>query len=105
MDISKLEAEKAFSPAALKVIRRHRPDSEDARYCRGCGRPMAACDVLVLAGLVAGSLRLAPAQVEAQAVVAPSTIASTAGSTMGVPHATFPAQASRRRTKRTPITA
>ena len=101
MDISMLEAEKAFSPAALKVIRRHRPDSEDARNCRGCGRPMAACDVLVLAGLVVGSLRLA----QAQAAVAPSTIGSTAGSTMGIPHSTFPAQASRRRTKRTPITA
>jgi len=97
VDISKLEAEKAFSPAALRVIRRHRPDPEDARNCRGCGRPMAACDVLVLAALIVDNLRLA----KPEAAVEPGL----SGSTTVAPRAKFPAQAPRRRVKRTPISA
>jgi ferredoxin len=99
--IRKLEAEKVFSPAALRIIRRHRPDAEDGRHCRGCGRPMAACDVLALAGLIVDGLRLAMPH----AAVEPSPSDSTTGSTIVVPHATFPAQAPRRRVKRTPISA
>lgn len=60
MDITKPAREKIFSAAALKIIRRHRPGTDDPRYCRACGRPVGDCDVVALADVFAGDLRAIP---------------------------------------------
>jgi hypothetical protein len=57
--------EELFSPAALKIIRRHRPDPDDPRYCRACGRPASSCDVVELARAISVQLRPEPARATA----------------------------------------
>lgn len=58
MDYRVLADEKVLSPAALRIVRRHRPDADDPSYCRGCGKPVGACDVVALAVLVSAELRM-----------------------------------------------
>ena len=81
MDITDPAAEKLFSAAALKIIRRHRADPDDARYCRACGRPVASCDVVALASVVAANLDAAVTKVRsaprARAAVRPSRVRLT----------------------------
>jgi hypothetical protein len=98
VEISELAAEKLFSPAALSIIRRHRPDSEDGRYCRGCGRPVADCDVLALAHVVAADLRTSPRRILSvgQRVPAEALAAAvTASSRADVPEPTTRRRATR----------
>ena len=109
MKTSELAAEKVFSPAALTIIRRHRPDPEDGRYCRACGRPANACDVLALAHAVTAGLQAA--QTVAQAAAEPTRddrLASpgqAAPSVAGSSRLNVPRQPGRRRTDRAPIEA
>jgi hypothetical protein len=77
LDITDPAAEKLFSAAALKIIRRHRADPEDARYCRACGRPVASCDVVALAAVVAASLQTTVSKVRAASRARPEARAST----------------------------
>jgi hypothetical protein len=100
--------EKVFSPAALRIIRRHRPDPEDGRYCRGCGRPAGACDVLALARSVASDLRVA--QTHAQAADEPtrdseSAFPGEAATTVRGSRPKVPRHPGRRQTDRAPIEA
>ena len=76
MDITDPAAEKLFSAAALKIIRRHRADPEDARYCRACGRPVTNCDVVELAAVVAANLQSAVSKVRSGPRARPAARAS-----------------------------
>jgi len=101
--------EKVFSPAALKIIRRHKPDPEDGRFCRACGRPVGACDVLALARAVAGGHRVA--QTVAKPAAAPSRGGGSAypgqapAPVTGSARQNLPRHPGRRRTDRAPIEA
>ena len=101
--------EKVFSPAALRIVRRHKPDPEDGRYCRACGRPVGACDVLALARAVAPSLRVAQSGAQAAAQPtrdqAPASPTQAAASVSGSSRANLPRHPGRRRTDRAPIEA
>ena len=109
MNISELAAEKVFSLAALKIIRRHRPDPEDGRYCRACGRPADACDVLALAHAVAAGLRVATTDAQPAAEQTrdegPAVPDQIAASVTGSLRLILPRQPGRRRTDRAPIEA
>lgn len=58
MEYGELVDDKVLSPAALRIVRRHRPDADDPSYCRGCGKPVRACDVIALAVVVSADLRV-----------------------------------------------
>jgi len=77
LDITDPATEKLFSAAALKIIRRHRADPEDARYCRACGRPVASCDVVALAAVVAASLHATVSKVRSASRARPEARAAT----------------------------
>lgn len=102
-------AEKVFSPAALRIIRRHRPDPEDGRYCRACGRPAGACDVLALARAVASDLQVA--KTIAQTAQEPTRDGGSASrgeaatSVRGSARLNVPRHPGRRHTDRAPIEA
>lgn len=58
MEYGELVDDKVLSPAALRIVRRHRPDADDPSHCRGCGQPVGACDVIALAVVVSTDLRV-----------------------------------------------
>ena len=101
--------EKVFSPAALKIIRRHRPDPEDGRFCRACGRPVGACDVLALARAIADGHQVV--QTIAQPAAEPVRDGGSAypgqapASVTGSVRQNLPRRPGRRRTDRAPIEA
>ncbi len=57
MNPTQLASARLLSPAALRIVRRHRPAADDPRNCRSCGRPVAACDVFALALVVTADLQ------------------------------------------------
>jgi hypothetical protein len=65
VEYGELADEKVLSPAALRIVRRHRPDADDPRHCRGCGKPVGACDVVALAVVVSADPRLREVVAEA----------------------------------------
>lgn len=93
MTINEQAAENLFSPAALKIIRRHQPDPDDPRYCRRCGRPTVDCDVLALARIVAAGLRREQVRRASEAASAAESLPAAAGT----PRATAPRTTPRRR--------
>ena len=101
--------ETVFSPAALKIIRRHKPDPEDGRFCRACGRPVGACDVLALARAVAAVPQAA--QTLAKPAAAPTRDGGSVypgqapASVTGSARQNLPRHPGRRRTDRAPIEA
>ena len=87
MDITDPATEKLFSAAALKIIRRHRADPDDARYCRACGRPVASCDVVALAADVAASLHATVSKVRSASRARPEARARCSASAIASAHA------------------